>query len=372
MEEYSSIGFDHIPHAKGADRSLHIKWSQRNRPLGEKIPPPYPNGWYALAESVDLKIGGVASIDALGQNFCIYRGEDGAARVVDAYCPHLGANFGAGGAVRGNCIECPFHMWRFGENGECTYIPDTKTIPKVSLKTWHTMEVDGAVWVWYDAEGRAPLWTVPPIPGIDAWGYRGRNEFVVSTHIRDIPENAADASHLHTVHGLSFMTDLGKRYPMLNKFVGYHSWKSHWSRSEEWHIAQLFIEQKFFVMKLNIFPLNVSVDQIGPAHVRLTFNSIIGPMVVVQTVTPLGPMLQRVVHRVYSPTWNAILVSPVALVEALQFERDVVIWNNKKHVSAPPYVKADKSIRAFRDWFAQFYSAASVSMRDATARPLDW
>ena len=43
---------------------------------------------------------------------------------MDAYCPHLGANLGVGGHVRGNCIECPFHGWQFdGETGKCMKIP---------------------------------------------------------------------------------------------------------------------------------------------------------------------------------------------------------------------------------------------------------
>ncbi|CAG4969378.1 unnamed protein product [Colias eurytheme] len=346
--EYTSLGFDHIPHTKGIDRTLHIKRSQKNRAVGEKIPPPYPNGWYELVESRDLKIGGVASIDALGQNFCIYRGEDGVARVVDAYCPHLGASFGSGGAVRGNCIECPFHLWRFGENGECTYIPDTKTIPKVTLKTWHSTELDGAVWVW------------------------GRNEFIVGTHIRDIPENAADASHLHTVHGLNALTNLGKEFPFLNDIIGFHYWTTSWTKTDDWHIAKLTIDQKFLLMKMNLFPLSGIVEQIGPAHVRLSFDTLFGPFFIVQSITPLGPMLQKIIHRVYSPTWNAVLISPMALIEAKQFDRDVKIWNNKKHIHSPPYVRADKAIRGFRDWYSQFYSEHSVTMRDALTPKYDW
>lgn len=54
----------------------------------------------------------------------MFRGQDGQAYVVDAYCPHLGASLAAGGRVVGNCIECPFHGWQFqGEDGKCTRIP---------------------------------------------------------------------------------------------------------------------------------------------------------------------------------------------------------------------------------------------------------
>lgn len=54
----------------------------------------------------------------------VFRGQDGEDYVVDAYCPHLGANLAVGGRVVGNCIECPFHGWQFrGNDGKCVKIP---------------------------------------------------------------------------------------------------------------------------------------------------------------------------------------------------------------------------------------------------------
>lgn len=54
----------------------------------------------------------------------VFRTEKGVPHVFDAYCPHLGANLGVGGIVRGDCIECPFHQWSFrGSDGECINVP---------------------------------------------------------------------------------------------------------------------------------------------------------------------------------------------------------------------------------------------------------
>ncbi len=59
-----------------------------------------------------------------GQQVAVFRGQDGKAYVVDAYCPHLGANLAVGGRVVGGCIECPFHGWQFrGADGKCVKIP---------------------------------------------------------------------------------------------------------------------------------------------------------------------------------------------------------------------------------------------------------
>ena len=56
----------------------------------------------------------------------MFRDANGDVHALDAFCPHLGANLAAG-KVKGTCLECPFHAWRFnGENGKCTNIPGAK------------------------------------------------------------------------------------------------------------------------------------------------------------------------------------------------------------------------------------------------------
>jgi cholesterol 7-dehydrogenase len=40
--------------------------ARRNKKVGD-VPPVYPNGWFALCESDDLKAGQVLSIKALGK-----------------------------------------------------------------------------------------------------------------------------------------------------------------------------------------------------------------------------------------------------------------------------------------------------------------
>lgn len=63
-------------------------------------------------------------IKCLGEQLVIYRTQNNKVFIVDAYCPHLGANLGIGGRVDGDCIVCPFHQWSFrGSDGKCTKIP---------------------------------------------------------------------------------------------------------------------------------------------------------------------------------------------------------------------------------------------------------
>lgn len=41
--------------------------------------------------------------------------------------------------------------------------------------------------------------------------------------------------------------------------------------------------------------------QIGPGYVELFLECPLGPIVMLQSVTPVEPLLQKVVHRMYCP-----------------------------------------------------------------------
>lgn len=45
-----------------------------------------------------------------------------------------------------------------------------------------------------------------------------------------------------------------------------------------------------------------------------------------------------------------------------QFERDIMIWNNKQYVAKPLLLKEDAAIQRHRRWFAQFYSPNSIKV----------
>ena len=99
----------------------------------KRIPLPHsPNGWFKVVFSDELAVGDVRAIHQFGRDLVVFRGEDGAAHVLDAYCPHLGAHLGVGGKVVGNAIQCPFHGWRWDGAGACTDVPYAKKIPALA------------------------------------------------------------------------------------------------------------------------------------------------------------------------------------------------------------------------------------------------
>lgn len=79
----------------------------------------------------------------------------------------------------------------------------------------------------------------------------------------------------------------------------------------------------------------------------------------------------QVTHIIYSPPLLAPCVSLIFLAECLMFERDAAIWNRKKFEKRPLLVKEDKSILAYRRWYAQFYSQHSPSYHSAI-KSLQW
>ena len=61
----------------------------------EEIPPPYPNGWYEVMRSCDLPVKAARAVSLLGENFAVYRGEDGRVGVCVCVCVALHMCVGA-------------------------------------------------------------------------------------------------------------------------------------------------------------------------------------------------------------------------------------------------------------------------------------
>src|SRR5262249_34438626 len=109
---------------------------------------PYPSGWFRVGVSRDIKPGQIKPLRYFGRDLALFRAEDGAARVLEAHCPHLGAHLGHGGRVIGDSVQCPFHGWRWNGEGQCETIPYSQKIPpNATLRRWPVKEVNGLIMV---------------------------------------------------------------------------------------------------------------------------------------------------------------------------------------------------------------------------------
>ncbi|XP_067825558.1 cholesterol 7-desaturase nvd [Heptranchias perlo] len=366
LQAAHQVGY--IPEPGGSKREAANE-VRRRRKRGD-LPPVYPNGWYRLLDSKQLQVAQVKNITIFGEQVAVYRGQDGQAYVVDAYCPHLGANLAVGGRVMGNCIECPFHGWQFrGEDGKCTKIPYAEKVPDfVKTKTWLSCELNGEVFVWYHCDGIDPSWSIPEQEEIHsgAWVYRGMTEHYINCHIQEIPENAADIAHLSHLHSPSVLSGADLRYTS-SRLWGFaqHDWKAEWNPEPEpnKHCSLMLVDHVLHILgrRFSLLDVHVVARQVGPGIVYLWFShSFLGRGVILQCVTPVEPLLQRVSHSIYyQANIPAIIPKFVMMAECIQFERDIMIWNNKKYISKPLLVKEDSAIARHRRWYAQFYSENS-------------
>ncbi|XP_067616247.1 cholesterol 7-desaturase nvd isoform X2 [Eurosta solidaginis] len=363
-----------------SDKQASVNRLRRSRLTGLKeLPPPFPNGWFSILESSLLKPQNVKYVSCLGEHFLVFRTKDGQVNVLDAYCPHLGANIGIGGQVKGDNIECPFHQWTFrGSDGTCMNIPYSLTDAKsTKVRRWMCRETNDNIFVWYHSESEKIQWELPVITAIENKEivFHGRNEFFVSCHIQDIPENGADMAHFSAVHRACLLTGMEYSDQGILAKYGKHHWQSVWNATALpiSHLAELHLKHYFqLIPKCRLFHIDVKATQIGPAYVHLRLkSSMFGSMEILQTVTPVEPLMQHVVHRFYAHKALGPLVKIMILAESIMFERDIAVWNYKTFWRKPQLVKEDTSIKKFRKWFSQFYTENSKSFAEACAT-MNW
>lgn len=105
-----------------------------------------------MCSSKELRVGQVLEVGCLGADFAVFRGrKTGAVGILDAHCPHLGANLAVGGVVPqgSDCLRCPFHEWTFESDGTCAsipHLPPGKSVPAAAnAKAWPVCEYFGMV-----------------------------------------------------------------------------------------------------------------------------------------------------------------------------------------------------------------------------------
>ncbi len=332
----------------------------------EHYPPPFPNGWFSLCSSDSVKKGQVIEVDAFGEKFAVFRGEDGKVGVMDVYCPHLNANL-AGAKVQGNSLVCPFHGWEFNREGKCDHIPYCDKMPQnAAARSWTFKETWGLVLVWYHAENEPPSWeTDGEIPELDTYKFHTKTEDILRIHLQDFAENGADFAHFGFVHNLLTI-------PIANRFIDVrHTVNIDFYEGERRHTAS-FTDQADLVWKKSREEIphaggNAVVTFYGPGFLVFRFTTKIGKMLLVKTFTPLGPLKVRMNDYIYAPKGTFPLSIKYLMNEAgAQFHDDINIWERKNFAIRPMLVKGDGPIMKMRTWYSQFYSDKNNAIKGLT------
>jgi phenylpropionate dioxygenase-like ring-hydroxylating dioxygenase large terminal subunit len=311
-------------------------------PDGYRFPiPPFPNGWFQVAYSDELAVNEVVPLQYFGTDLVLFRDGAGAAHVLDAYCPHLGAHLGFGGVVEDGCIRCPFHAWRFNAEGQCVEVPYANKIPPLArLDAWPVFEANGLIMVYHHMEGKPPQWTPPQLEeyGSDRWTEYTRRRWKVRTHNQEMAENGVDSAHFKYVHGTP-------EQPQTRAEIDGHIFRV---RSPvQYTTPQGAIEGQ------------IASDSWGFGFSMVRFTGIVETLIV-SSVTPIdGEYVDVRFSFTTKKMGNETVTANVGKAFIAEIERqlgqDIPIWEHKVMKMRPVLCDGDGPIGLFRRWCKQFY-----------------
>ncbi len=160
----------------------------------------YPDGWYVAADASKLSHRPV-KLRRFGLDLVLWRNDARQPSCLRAACPHRGADLSAG-KVRGGCLECPHHGFRFDSGGTCRLAPSEgatgRIPPRLRAETIPVREEHGLVWLWWGSN--EPVGDPPWFPTL------GPDSSVVTVadtypcHFTRYMENGLDVHHFAFVH----------------------------------------------------------------------------------------------------------------------------------------------------------------------------
>ncbi|MFM0247765.1 Rieske 2Fe-2S domain-containing protein [Paraburkholderia sediminicola] len=313
-------------------------------PAGDR----YARGWHCLGLATEYKDGKPHGLNIFGKQLVAFAGDDGHVQVLDAFCPHMGANL-ASGEVRGNSLVCPFHQWNWGANGVCTHIPyATRVPPKARIQSWHTCEQNRLLFIWSDYEGAAPT-PETAIPRINAcfsdeWTPWAVRKITIQTNCRELVDNLADAAHFGPVHG-------SPASYFCNTFVGHIGYQMFHGSQSELLGNTLVADSAYFGPAYHITRMTAEVDGL-PLHSVLLNCHV--PINQDSFELRYGVMIKKTPGL--SDDQNREIAHAYVEQAHQSFFQDVEIWHNKTRIDHPVLCEGDGPIYQLRDWYRQFYT----------------
>jgi len=139
--------------------------SQEQNDLITRVGPDAPGGklmrmyWQPVALVDELEDSRpIRPVRLLGENFVLFRDENGRYGLVDRDCPHRGADLAFGRLENGG-LRCAFHGWLFDVEGNCLETPaepaDSQLCKNIKQRAYPVVEKAGMLWS-YLGQGEPP------------------------------------------------------------------------------------------------------------------------------------------------------------------------------------------------------------------------
>ena len=149
-----------------------------------------------------------------------------------------------------------------------------------------------------------------------------------------------------------------------------HTWEATWTARTvpgERHLADIAIDEAVALFGVELpGKVAVKIIQAGPSQVFLRMQTPVGPLFIIETVTPISPLEQRTLHALYVPPWFPTVAGKAILAATLrQYEKDVPVWTSKVYKKQPMLSSADKAVASYLRWINQFSNAFSITFEEA-------
>lgn len=321
----------------------------------------YPNGWFAVGYSTDIKPGQILKRRYFGRELVLFRTTSGQVALIDAYCPHLGAHFAHGGKIIEESIQCPFHGFCFDAGGVCVSKPSGSALSSnIRMNSWRIVERYGFIFAYFDADLdylNAPRWELPKIDDAAYTQIKGYCQ-TVQSHPQEILENSVDFAHLTALHAFHFPAiepQITEHHEIFRVSAEIERMGDLFSRKRVRVVYTAFMhglgvsyvdlqvpEQQF---QLRLFGMATPVDQ-GILELRLA----------VQLHKAVQPgKIHFLLNLLPKPWVNALILRQALNAYMSDTSKDITIWQNKIYIPSPAPDKGNGAILRYRRWAKQFY-----------------
>jgi len=328
---------------------------------------PLPIGWFAVAFAHELPSGGVLTRRALGRELVVFRTRSGAASVVDAYCPHLGAHLGQGGTVDGELLRCPFHGFSFDAAGHCVSTPYGGKVPAIRTESFAVREIDGIIYFHHDPSGAPPTWEIPTC-GAAGWSPPLGRSWVFRSHPQEILENSVDFGHFATVHAYRAVT-VTKPLTISGHYLttGYSAIRA------GGFFGKLDPSQSLrFANEIHTYGLGYSRVDIVVERLGLEIRQFVLPTPLDETTVELRAATSvklfpapvgagRFFQWLPRARLARLLAQRISSLMDVELRPDFAIWENKRYLDNPGLAQGDGPIGRYRRWARQFYTDSQAS-----------
>ncbi|WP_062263819.1 Rieske 2Fe-2S domain-containing protein [Endozoicomonas arenosclerae] len=319
-----------------------------------ELPDRFPRGWFCIGADYEFT-STPRKLDYFGTSIVAYRGADsGKVHILDAYCPHMGANLASEGSlIVGDSVVCPFHAWHWGGDGYCKHIPYAKKIPvKARIKSWQVMEENQLVFLWFDPDGGGsiPEQAIPRDEEVfeEHWTPWVIRRTIVKSNSREVIDNMADKAHFIQVHGsseINHFTNIseGHKYTQLMKGWGQSgvvdSEATYHGPSYMLHRMTITPDEEPDVRSLSLV-MNVPTS-LNSFEFLAGFKYLIPPGMqgnIVAQIEYCNEMIDQNVQGVFA---------------------DLAIWKDKVTIDNPVLCDGDGPVHQLRRWYNQFLVAVN-------------